>query len=228
MITLLHGDNIDASRAELVRMTGVAKGKEIRQLSGRDVEPVVLTQALESSSLFGGDTLVVIENLFGKLGRQVKRIEALCAILVMSGEATDVILWEDKELGVTVVKNLGKASVRTFKVPPIIFQLLDGMRPHAAATLIPLFRQIYATQAAEVIYTLVVRRVRQLIQASDSVAPDGLAPWQAARLTAQARLFSMNKLIRMHTNLLDMDIAIKTGVSPFTLAQHIEQFLISL
>ena len=228
MITLLHGDNIDASRAELVRMIGVAKGKEIRQLQGRSIEQVELTQALESSSLFGGDTLVVIENLFGKLGRQVKRIEALSAILVQSGEVNDVILWEDKELGATVVKSLGRATVRLFKIPPIIFQLLDGVRPHAAHVLIPLFQKMCATQPAEVIYTMLVRRVRQLIQLADNVTPDGLAPWQATRLTAQARLFSMNTLIGMHTSLLDMDIAIKTGASPFTLAQRIEQFLISL
>ncbi len=228
MIILLHGDNIDASRAELLRMIGVAKGKEIRQLSGRSIEPSQLVQAMESSSLFGGDTLVVIENLFGKLGRQIKKIGALSAILLNAANANDVILWEDKELTASVVKTLGGATVRTFKTPTIIFQFLDGLRPKSAATLVPLFRKVAASQPAEISYTLLVRRVRQLIQAADHVTPDGLAPWQAARLTAQARLFTMDELVSMHTKLLDMDISIKTGATPFSLAQLIEQFCISL
>lgn len=228
MITLLHGDNIDASRTELLRMIGAAKGKEIRELNGRSIEASLLTQALESSSLFGGDTLVVIENLFGKLGRQLKKIESLSVILIKSSEVNDVILWEDKELGVTVLKSLGHAAVKLFKTPVIIFQLLDGVRPNAARTLLPLFQQVVTCQPAEITYTLLVRRVRQLIQLSDGVIVEGLAPWQATRLTAQARFFTMDKLINMHTNLLDMDILIKTGSTPFSLAQLLEQFFITL
>jgi len=225
MITLIHGDNIEASRAELMRLTGAAKGKDVRELHGT-IEPSQLTQALESSSLFGEDTLVVIENLFGKLGRKIKLIESLAAIIKASHN--DVVLWEDKELGTTAIKSLGNATVTLFKTPAIIFQLLDGLRPNDAKRLLTLYNDVQSMQVAEITYTLFVRRVRQLIQLSDSVPPEGLAPWQAARLTAQARFFTMDKLIDMHTRLLDMDIAIKTGTSPFTLAQHIELFLISL
>ncbi len=228
MLTILHGDNIDASRTELLAMIAAAKGKEIRELNGRSLDTNELTQALESSSLFGGNTLVVIENLFSKLGRQVKRIEALSSILGGSSASTDIIVWEDKELGITALKSLGKAIVRTFKLPAVIFQLLDGLRPDAARPMVLLFQKVVAVQPAEITYTLLVRRVRQLIQLRDGVAPEGLAPWQASRLTGQARLFTMDELVVMHTKLLDMDIAIKTGTSPFTLAQRIEQFLISL
>lgn len=225
-MTLLHGDNIDASRAELLRLIAGARGKEVRELNGRSIEQSQLTQALESSSLFGGEIVVVVENLFGKLGRKVKLIESLAAILLRSSETTDVILWEDKELGTTVIKSLGKVTVKTFKTPAIIFQLLDGLRPGGARSSTPLFHEVVAVQPAEITYTLLMRRVRQLIELTDSVTPEGLAPWQAARLTAQARLFTMNELIGMHTKLLDMDIAIKTGTTPFTLTQLIEQFLI--
>lgn len=228
MIVLLHGDNVEASRVELLQMIAAAKGKEIRELQGRFLEPGQLIQALESSSLFGGETLVVIENLFGKLGRKVKLIESLAAILLRSSETTDVVLWEDKELSPTVIKSLGHATIHVFKIPAVIFQLLDGLRPDRARTLIPLFQQVIANQPVEITYTLLVRRVRQLIQLADAVTPEGLAPWQQTRLTAQARLFTMDELISMHTKLLDMDIAIKTGASPFSLAQLIEQFLISL
>ena len=81
MITLLHGNYPEASRKEYIRVKTEAKGKEIRVLDGKSLDPAALTQALESNSLFGGDTIVFIENLFGKLGRKVKLIESLSAII---------------------------------------------------------------------------------------------------------------------------------------------------
>lgn len=226
MITLIHGDNIEASRFELTRLLSLAKGKEIRELNGRGLDQNALTQALESSSLFGGDTLVVIENLFGKLGRKIKLIESLATLIRNS--SSDVIVWEDKELSPSVIKSLGNCTIKLCKIPVIIFQFLDSLRPHDSKNLILLYQRVVQTQVAEITYTLLVRRVRQLIQLLDGVIPDGLAPWQATRLTGQARLFTMDKLISMHKQLLTMDIAIKTGESPFSLAQLIEQFLIYL
>lgn len=226
MITLIHGDNIDASRNELNACIASHKGKEIRSITGGAISPAMLTQALESSSLFGSQTVVVIEQLFGKLGRKIKLIESLAKIIVHS--PAEVILWEDKELSPTVIKSLGSATVKLFKTPVIVFQLLDGLRPQDAKKLILLYQRVLESQVAEITYALLVRRVRQLIQCKDGVTPDGLAPWQATRLTAQARLFTMDKLVDMHTKLLTMDISIKTGASPFSLAQLIEQFLIGL
>lgn len=228
MITLLHGDDIQASRNELHRRIAAAPGRELREVNGRSIEPALLVQALESSSLFGSDRLVIIENLFGKLGRKTSSITTLAKILEKSSASTDVILWEDTILGSTALKALGYAQVKLFKMPAVIFQLLDGLRPKSATVLIPLVNTVISLEPPEVLYTLLVRRVRQLIQVSQNVSPVGLAPWQATRLTAQARLFTMNELVNMHATLLAMDIGIKTGSSPFTLTQQIEQFIISI
>ena len=127
MITFLHGDNIEVSRAEFNRIKAATKGKEIRSLDGRTLDAAALTQAVESTSLFGGDTMIFIENLFGKLGRKTKLIESLAAILTKSADTVDIVLWEDKEMGVTVIKSLGKADVKLFKIPSIIFQFLDTL-----------------------------------------------------------------------------------------------------
>ena len=77
MITLLHGDHTLASRNELNRLKDAASNKEIRVLDGRALELSTLVQSLESSSLFGGDTLVIIERLFGKIGKFPKRIDCI-------------------------------------------------------------------------------------------------------------------------------------------------------
>ena len=219
---------IEASRAELTRLKGASKAKEVRSLDGKGLDDTVLTQALESQSLFGGDTLVIIENLFGKLGKKLKLIESLCRILVAASATVEILLWEDKEVGVTVQKNLGNATVKLYKTPQLLFQFLDGIKPQSAKTMLPQFAKLTQTTVPEIVFVMITRRVRQLIQLVDGVTPDGLQEWQANRLTAQARSFTIDELVAMHAKLVAIDIGTKTGSSPFTLAQQIEQFIVSL
>lgn len=229
MLILLHGDRIEASRAELNRIKQTSKGKEIRQLDGRNLDKTALTQTLESGSLFGGEILVIIENLFSRIGKKVKLVEELAKIISSSAKNTDIILREDKEVGTSVVKNLGSsAQVKLFKTPAIIWQFLDGLAPNRERILIPIYQQLIENEAPELVFTMIVRRLRQLIQLRDGVTPEGLAGWQASHLTAQAKLFTMHTLLSMEKKLLDIEYSIKTGSSPFTLSQHLEQWLISL
>ncbi len=229
MITLLHGDNIESSRNELNTLKGNAKGKEIRQIDGRTIDETSLTQALESRSLFGGDTLVIIENLFNKLGRQQKRITQLASILVQSALTTDIIVWESKEVGATVLKSFdSKANIQLFKIPVVIFQFLDAIRPQNSASLLTYFAQASNRDAPELVFSMIVRRMRQLIMLKDNVTPEGLAGWQASRLTSQTKSFTMEKLHAMYNKLLTIEYSIKSGSSPFTLSQHIELWLTDL
>lgn len=228
MITLLHGDYIEASRNELTRLKEKAQGKEVRVLDGRTIELTDLTQSLESTSLFGGDVVVVIERLFGKIGKFPKKIEQV-ATVIAKNSATDILLWEEKEIGATPIKHLGQdVTVRLFKLPVLIFQLLDGIRKGNAKQLVTLFSQIQQTDAPELVFSMVVKRVRQLIQIADGAKPEGVAPWQLSRLTTQTKSFTMGELLVHYAALHDAEVSIKTGVSPFTMAQHLEQFFISL
>ncbi len=229
MITLLHGDNIEASRAELVRLKNEAKGKEIRSIDGRGLDATTLTQALGSNSLFGGDVLVTIENLFSKLGKKTKLIEQLANMLSDAAKDTDIILWEDKEIGVTVSKSLGSSlKVMPFKIPSIIFQFLDGLHPQSAKVLIPMYQQLVQSEAPELVLSLISRRLRQLLIVAGGETPDGLQGWQVGKLTSQAKFFTIEVLTSMYKKLLDMEYSLKTGTTPFTLAQLTEQFLIDL
>lgn len=227
MITLLHGDDVESSRKELNRLRSGAKNKEIRFLDGRRLTDTALTQALESGSMFGGDTLVIIENLFGKLGKKQTLISQLAAIINRSAQR-DIILWEDKEVGSTVQKSLKGATIQLFKTPIALFQFLDGIKPGNTKSVLTLFQKTLGTHAPELIYTMIVRRIRQLIQVADGVTPEGLQSWQVSRLTSQARSFTIKRLLALYRKLLDMEYSIKTGASPFTMQQLLEQYFIDL
>lgn len=227
MITLLHGDYIEASRNEMNRIKEKAVGKEIRVIDGRTIELSLLTQSLESSSLFGGDLLVIIERLFGRIGKFPKKIEEVASIIARNGTSADIVIWEEKEVGTTVVKHLGKdVVVRLFKLPVLIFQLLDGIKKGNAKQLLTLFAAVNTTDAPELVHAMLVKRVRQMIQIADGVNPEGVASWQLGRLTTQTKSFTMGELLDLYAQLHASEVSIKTGASPFSMAMHIEQFFL--
>jgi DNA polymerase III delta subunit len=229
MLTILHGDNTEESRAELVKLVAAAKGRDMRRLEGKNLEPASLAQALESSSLFGGNVCVVVENLFSKVGKKQKLAQEYAAILTRAPAETQIIVWEEKELSATALKTLApKAHAQLFKTPSVIFQLLDGLRPNAASGLLFFYEKAIAAQAPELVFAMLVRRVRQLLMVKGGVAPDGMQGWQEARLTNQARAFTMEQLVRMHKTLLAAEYSLKSGASPFSMIQLTQQWIAAL
>lgn len=229
MLYLIHGDNTEAARAKLLEIKAAAKNKEIRELNGKHMDPNATVQAVESSSLFGGDVMVIIENFISSAKKREKIFTRTLTQLITAAETVDIVLYEEKEVEKATLTKLGpKCQAMLFKTPVVIFQFLDGLRPGNAKASLLLFETVIAREPAEIVFVLMVRRVRQLMELVDHIVPDGLQGWQADRLTSQARHFTIDKLVAMHKSLLDADIAIKTGSSPFTLAQRIEQVLISL
>lgn len=217
MITVLHGDDVVASRQELMRRIEEAKkaGKEVRRLDGTSLDAPMLTQALESLSLFGDTVLVVIEKGMAK-GIKLPMTDA------------DVVIWEDREIGKTPLSLLGThVAVQRFTVPPALWQFLDAIRPHHHA-LLSLLHRALEQDTAERVFAMVIQRVRRLIMLKDGVTPEGLQGWQASRLTRQAKLFTMEGLLTMENQLLAIDISIKTGSSPFSLAQQLELFVLDI
>lgn len=229
MLTILHGDNTEQSRAELVKLVAAAKGQDIRRLDGKNLDPRTLSQALESSSLFGDTVSVIVENLFSKLGKKQKLAQEYAAILARAPSEAQVIVWEEKELGATALKAIApKARVQLFKTPVVIFQLLDALHPRAASELLPLYEKAIAAQAPELVFAMLARRVRQLLMMKDGIAPEGMQGWQEARLTNQARAFTMEQLVRMHKTLLAAEYSFKSGTSPFNLTQLTQEWIATL
>ena len=229
MLTIIHGDDTDASYKELTTLRETIHEKEVRELDGKGLTPVALTQALQSSSLFGKDVCIVILRLLTSVNKKSLVYEELISIINQSVDCSDIILYETKELDKTTLSKFGKdATVRVCMVPRIIFEFLDGLHAGNVQSSLIKFRLIITNEPTEIVFFMMVKRFRYLIQLSDGITPEGVAPWQAARLTRQARFFTMEKLVSLYKRLATIEVTVKTGGSPFTLAQHIEQFIISL
>jgi len=229
MKLLLHGDHIEASRQEYIRLKTSHVGKEIRELNGKEINETLLTQAVESSSLFGDQTVVCVENLFSPLGKKAKTARGYADIIKHADTASTIIFWEPKAIGKEILGMLEPdVSIRLFDFPKIIFSFLDSIRPNNTKQTIEIFAELLLTEAPELVWNMLISRIRILIQILDNVVPDRMSSWQLSRLTKQVRAFTMDKLLDMYKNMLQMEYNLKNGNSPFTMAETIKQIILSL
>ena len=208
---IFHGDHTSASRQALNQAIKAEQGREMIKLDGSKTSDTDLHQALESQSLFGQEKLVVIDKL------PVKFID----ILTQYQGNTPIFIWHDKTLTPTQLKKLNNFKSQLFKIPAAIFNFLDQLN-------ISTFHQSLTTDAPEQIFYMLHRRMAQLIQAKDSPQELKLADWQKSRLISQAKRFTLDQLLKLHSQLLDIDIALKTGKNFLPLDRTLELWLLNL
>ena len=231
MITLIHGEDIAASRNYYFELKQQAQ--EPLTVDGATISPTDLQQALSGNDLFGTKKDIFIENLVSKR-KSPKEVETLTAILITSD--ANSTLWESKELTKKQIENFGKATVRLFKIPSTIFALLDALKPGNGKQLIELFHQTLKDKDAEFVLVMLQRQVRillalchpELVSGSQQISElSRLAPWQKGKLEKQAKLFTPEKLIDLHEQLFDLEKNMKTGGLSQSLENEIDFLLLA-
>ena len=229
MMTILHGDDVEKSRQEFIRLLNARSSDDVRRIDGKTIDKTQLLQALESSSLFGEKLLVVIESFLTHAGKKSKQKDDIVSLLISHCKETDLLLYETKSLSKSVTGALSAyGSLREFTFPKYMFQLLDDLQPSRPNILLHHFHNCIKTEAPELTLAPLVRRIRHLIMIKDRVTPEGMLDWQLGRLTMQANLFTMEKLVAMEQNLLTIEYSIKNGTSPYALTEHLELFFSAL
>lgn len=234
MITILHGDEIVASRQQLSNLINLAKsqGREIIKLDGQKCDFSQIRQALESSSLFVQEKLVVFENLIKRV--QKYKDKEIPRYFIKSKIQVDVILWENKEFSQAIIKKFAKNPVvRLFKIPSIAFKFLESLKPHNAKYSLTLLQQYLEAAPAPVIFFMLIRQFRFLFltKSNNKNGPSDfkkLAFWQKQKLTNQSRWFTIEKLKEIYKKLLEIEYKTKTGKTPFNLKEEIELFILKL
>ena len=91
-----------------------------------------------------------------------------------------------------------------------------------------LYRKTVAQNDAYLVFTMIARRIHDLVCILESVPVDARQAWQVGRLTKQAKLFTIDKLLSMQRSLLYLDIVNKSGLSAIPLQASVELFLATL
>lgn len=237
---ILHGDNLVASRKELEKIKEKNKEKEIVIFDGKSLSLTDLIEALEAKSLLGNEKLTIIENLLsqqkGRVGKNVKKsgfFPPIVEYINRCPEESQLLFWENKEIGKSLLALFKKAEVKLFKVEKQIFALIESLKPNHNQRLIILFRQCLLNNPVEIIFSMIIRQFRFLLltKSAAKIGPfdfQKLAPWQKQRLTNQAKLFTMERLLEIYQKLLLIDYHNKTGRAVFDLTKTIELFLIEI
>ena len=132
MITILHGQNLVASRKELQRIKDDFRG-EIISLDGKNLTETDFIQATSSNSMFSTNRLVVIEGL-----PKVDLIDV----------TSNLVIWEDKKVVCPKgIKNL------EFKIPQTIWNFLDNMT-------VPNFRAALKDNDIQFIFIMMARQYK--------------------------------------------------------------------
>lgn len=232
MLTLIHGDDIAASRNFLINLK--EKYKDIPILDGMSVSITDLTQILEGGGLFNEEKIVFIENFFTKK-KTTSEYKSILNFLKSISSSADVIVWEAKLIENSVINQLKGSTVRVFKLPQSLFAFLDGIKPGNGKQLVQQFHDALVNSNEDAIFYMLIRQFRFLLAFNEKFNLEltleevkRMQDWQKTKIQRQAKLFSSVKLIQTYRNLLAVEKAYKTGGLPSSLSNSIDILLLGV
>ena len=149
----------------------------------------------------------------------------------MSGipKDTTIIIWEKKLLSPSAAKKLsGKFTVLEFKLPTVLFALLDNIFPKNNRKVLELLNAARQGLEAEFLLIMLSQRVRQLLWVKLDPNSLTMVPWQRAKLAQQASKLTSQQLTWLHSKLLEIDRDQKSSQLPENLFSSLELLLTSI
>lgn len=212
---ILHGDNQILSRQFFVtlRSDAVKQGLQLLELPANTLTLSDLSLALETSSLFGPSNFVCLENFFS---RRAGHAKTEIVDYLKAKNPPSLAIWENKDVSLQL-KSFPVSSIRKFDLPKYVFRFLEDWS-------LDNYRFAVSSTPPELIFSLLVRHLRQLIMVADGIT--SFPSWQLPKLKAQSHRFSLSRLLSMYHDLLNLDYSQKTSSSPFDLASSLEVWLV--
>ncbi len=175
-------------------------------------------EALSNLDLFGTHKLVIVENLLQGMmrGKPSKVQQQLIALINTSATTVDILLVDSDEKKSKQYTSLFP-GVRSqgFTVPKYLFQFLDALKPRNLSAVYRLYEGTLGSNAAELIFYFLKRRVRDLMNAQVGVFGVSVQPWQRTRLLSQAQAWPREKLEKLYGALFTIEEGIKGGKVPY-------------
>ncbi len=226
MLLIFHGEGTGTSRKllrEAIEKDKLA-GHEIRTLEGDKLSPRDLESTLATESLFSVET-IVIENLLSRLRSKDK--DACIDLLASYAGSKNIYLWDKKEITKPNLSKLSKAKVSNSKAPTALFTLMDSLEPGNAKQAMGLLHQTVADTEDIIAFTMIARQISYLIMIKSGTSPK-FAPWQIGKLKASAAKWSDKQLEHFLSELLRIDLSIKSGTSKLSYTDHLDLLLSTL
>ena len=223
---ILHGEHIVKSRDRLAALLATAQtaGYEVVKVAAKELTPAGLEEVFRSTSLFGTERLVVIEELHS-LPKSARKDQLLSELA--KHQAENCIVWEKRSLTKTMLKPFSAAQVEELPLSSQLFSWLDSLGSANKKQLIKQLHELYVSDSAGLVWAMLARQVRLLLSAQDDGQLTG-APFMIQKIRSQASRFTREQLLRLHSELLEIDRKLKTSGTPLTLEQQLDLLILSL
>ncbi len=210
-LLILHGDDQVKLYDRLEKFIQTAK-KRSWEIAYLDDVPSI-KEALSASSLFGNERFFVLRDI-KKLGKSEiewlkKKAPELEGNLVIYHEGYIPV---GITKGITTdVKNGHTAVIEEFKLPKIIFSLMDMIRPGNSTQVIKTLHKIVETEPVEFVFVLIAKLMRDLYWAKTDLSSMPYPSWRSSKLKNQADKFTINNLQLIISELSEIDVRVKTS-----------------
>lgn len=224
---IIHGENTIASREKLIDMLNEAKklNQEVVRIEAKELSEAILEEILGSSDLFGTKKTIVIEGLHSlpKSNKQKNMIRQ-CA----NATNHNMIIWEKRELTKTMLNAFPNAEIFIFKASKTLFSWLDTLGNKSdKSKKIQLLHRAIISDGEYFCFIMLIRQFRLLIQTKTGEQIAG-APFMISKLNKQAQQFSLEKLLNIYKELLQVDLSQKTSKNVLSMNQWLDLLTIKL
>ena len=186
--------------------------------------------AVANESLFQENKLLLFRDALGSgtfRGKPTATFAPVLSVLQANEQAVDMVFIEkDPKKAKTFQGLFKKATVVPFALPNYMYSFLDAVYPGNSASALQLFAQASDASAAELVFYLLKRRVRDLITVAQKQPMKELQAWQAGKLRAQAAHWTIDLLYSFYGALYAIEKGIKTSTLPYSLHEALEVALV--
>ncbi len=222
MLFILHGENAIKSRdivLQLQQKLGIDSRKEF---SIDDISPNFLKTELYSFDMFGNPPLIILD----VSTTRKRKLDDYFAVLQAGPKDAAIVIFSSEKLSnanvfIKQAKSLKAKIVCSAEAPNSnVFKFLDAVfSGNRAASYKELEQLLLAREDPFKLFSMLCYGLRNIAYAKfDSARFGKFAPFMKGKLVKQAANFSENSLLEIYENLYKMDVAMKTGRVPSSLA----------
>ncbi len=230
---ILHGDNTAQSRNKLAQIIDAKKSENyhITRLEAKKITPAIIEETIGSTSLFEDKKLIIIEELHSlpRSKNKTNLIDQLSASQQLTANSQELVIWEKRSLTKTMLKKFPEAKVFEFKTSNHLFKWLDLIngKKNSQTEMLKTFKQAIKSDGEFMCFTMLIRQIRLLITAKDGGEIKG-PPFVVKKIQNQSRSFSLDQLLKIHDQLLNIDTKQKTSTTSQSLEQNIDLLLLTM
>ena len=205
--TIIHGDHFEKSYEYFANLVdgSRSKGFEIVTLSPKKN----IREDLRASTLFADKRVFVLED-----PKQLVKTDLEWLKKNLDGIEGYLLVYSKTDLGKTIIDKFGKAEVKVFTLPKLIFKFLDSFYPRNSTACLKILHELVQNESVELVFAMLGRHLRDLYWTKIDSKSVLYPPWRVERLKSSSSKFANGQLERIIAKVAQADVAAKTGMSP--------------